>query len=36
LFAEINAHVESLHPELLGTLSPLELAAPDAAGQALA
>ena len=36
LFAEINCHVENLHPELLGTLSPLELAGRDTAEQAAA
>jgi hypothetical protein len=36
LFEEINAHVESIHPQLLGTLSPLELAARDTADEAAA
>jgi hypothetical protein len=27
LLAEVEAHVGTVHPELLGTLSPLELAA---------
>jgi hypothetical protein len=26
LLAEVEAHVTGIHPELLGTLSPLELA----------
>ena len=36
LYAEINCHVENLHPQLLGTLSPLELAGRDTAEQAVA
>jgi hypothetical protein len=36
LFAEINGHVENLHPELIGTLSPLELAGRAAAEEAVA
>ena len=26
LLAEVEAHIDSVHPELVGTLSPLELA----------
>jgi hypothetical protein len=36
LFDEINCHVESVHPQLMGTLSPLELAGRDAGEQAAA
>jgi hypothetical protein len=36
LYAEINLHVEEAHPELLGTLSPLELAGREPAEPAAA
>jgi hypothetical protein len=36
LYDEINLHVERAHPELLGTLSPLELAGREAAEPAAA
>lgn len=36
LLQDADLHVRSAHPELLGTLSPLELARPVAAGEAAA
>jgi hypothetical protein len=35
LLAEVDAHVAMVHPELLGTLSPLELAQPPSLGRRL-
>jgi hypothetical protein len=36
LLAEVECHVGSVHPELIGTLSPLELAGGQPAEQAAA
>lgn len=36
LLAEVECHVGSVHPELIGTLSPLELAGRQPAEQAAA
>ncbi|MDX6386394.1 MAG: hypothetical protein QOD85_196 [Gaiellaceae bacterium] len=36
LLSDADLHVRSAHPELLGTLSPLELAQPLAEGEAAA
>jgi hypothetical protein len=36
VLADASKHVETAHPELLGTLSPLELAQPSAEREAAA